>query len=127
MCIFICSNYNVFISPAGIYIRHVTQIKYFWHFCLKVGKKVTRKKGISTRLPNPILPTFVKNDKISSYYFLFKKKILMMCTYCIETESSNFPRNFNWENHNQMHTDCWIGDADTHYSNNWRTMEKNYK
>jgi hypothetical protein len=23
-----------------------------------------------------------------------------------------------------MHTDCWIGDADTHYSNNWRTMEK---
>jgi hypothetical protein len=22
----------------------------------------------------PILPTFVKNDKISSYYFLFKKK-----------------------------------------------------
>jgi hypothetical protein len=34
---------------------------------------------ISTRLPNPrlpntILPTFVKNDKISSYYFLFKKK-----------------------------------------------------
>ena len=26
-----------------------------------------------------------------------------------------------------MHTDCWIGDADTHYSNNWRTMEKNYK
>ena len=26
-----------------------------------------------------------------------------------------------------MHTDCWIGDADTHYSNNWRTMEKKYK
>jgi hypothetical protein len=23
-----------------------------------------------------------------------------------------------------MHTDCSIGDADTHYSNNWRTMEK---
>ena len=23
-----------------------------------------------------------------------------------------------------MHTDCWIGDADTPYSNNWRTMEK---
>jgi hypothetical protein len=23
-----------------------------------------------------------------------------------------------------MHTDWWIGDADTHYSNNWRTMEK---
>jgi hypothetical protein len=43
--------------------------------------------GISTRLPNPILPTFVKNDKISSYYFLFKKKILMMCTYFIESSN----------------------------------------
>ena len=65
-------------------------------------------KRISTRLPNPrlpntiiadsilptnpILPTFVKDYKISSYYFLFKKKILMMCTYFIE--SSNFSRNF---------------------------------
>jgi hypothetical protein len=39
-----------------------------------------------------ILPTFVKNDKISYYYFLFKKKILMR-TYFIE--SSNFSCNFN--------------------------------
>jgi hypothetical protein len=47
-------------------------------------------RRISTRLPIPfcrIPPTFVKNDKISSYYFLFK------CTYFIE--SSNFSRNFN--------------------------------
>ena len=52
-------------------------------------------RRISTRLPIPfcrIPPTFVKNDKISSYYFLFKKKILM-CKYFIE--SSNFSRNFN--------------------------------
>jgi hypothetical protein len=50
-------------------------------------------EGISTRLPNPILSTFVKNDKISSYYFSFKKKkTLMMCTYFIE--SSNFSHNF---------------------------------
>jgi hypothetical protein len=31
-------------------------------------------RWISTRLPNTILPNFVKNYKISSYYFLFKKK-----------------------------------------------------
>ena len=56
-------------------------------------------RRISTRLPIPfcrIPPTFVKNDKISSYYFLFKKKIIddmIICTYFIE--SSNFSRNFN--------------------------------
>ena len=32
-------------------------------------------------LPNPILPTFVKNDKISSYYFLFKQKYW----WCVHT------------------------------------------
>ena len=38
---------------------------------------------------------YCKNDKISSYYFLFKKKILMMCTYFIE--SRNCSGNFNWK------------------------------
>ena len=66
------------------------------------GKKKTTSglpmvKRISTRyaesqiaefiLPNPILPTFVKK------FHNIKKKILMMCTYFIE--SSNFSRNFN--------------------------------
>ena len=23
-----------------------------------------------------------------------------------------------------MHTDCWIGDADTHYSNNWKNYNQ---
>jgi hypothetical protein len=36
---------------------------------------------------------YCKDDKISSYYFLFNKKILMMCTYFIE--SSNCSSNFN--------------------------------
>ena len=60
---------------------------------------------ISTRLPSPFcrIPycqLLLKMTKFHNIIF-YLKKILMMCTYFIE--SSNFSRNLNQKNHNQMH------------------------
>ena len=74
-----------------------------------IGVYIIKRVGwISTRLPNPRLPNTIlpipfcrirycrlllKMTKFHHIIFLFKKIILMMCTYFIE--SSNFSRNLN--------------------------------